>query len=36
MYLAGSIVLIATFLTLVGTFISDIILLISDPRVRYE
>ena len=36
MYLAGSIVLIMTFLTLVGTFISDIILAISDPRIRYE
>jgi peptide/nickel transport system permease protein len=36
MYLAGSIVLIVTFLTLVGTFISDVILLISDPRIRYE
>jgi peptide/nickel transport system permease protein len=36
MYLAGSIVFILTFLTLVGTFVSDIILVISDPRIRYE
>ena len=36
MYLAGSIVLILTMLTLIGTFISDIILAISDPRIRYE
>jgi peptide/nickel transport system permease protein len=36
MYLAGSIVFITTFFTLVGTFISDIILIISDPRIRYE
>jgi len=36
MYLAGSLVFILTFLTLVGTFISDIILAISDPRIRYE
>ena len=36
MYLAGSIVLILTFLTLVGTFLSDIILAVSDPRIRYE
>ncbi|MBT3273709.1 MAG: ABC transporter permease [Spirochaetales bacterium] len=36
MYLAGSIVLILTFLTLVGTFISDILLVISDPRIRYD
>ena len=36
MYLAGSIILIMTILTLIGTFISDIILAISDPRIRYE
>jgi peptide/nickel transport system permease protein len=36
MYLAGSIVLILTLLTLVGTFLSDIILAVSDPRIRYE
>jgi peptide/nickel transport system permease protein len=35
MYLAGSLIFILTFLTLVGTFISDIILAISDPRIRY-
>lgn len=36
MYLAGSIVLIQTFLMLVGTFISDILLVLADPRIRYE
>lgn len=36
MYLAGSLVLILTFLTLVGTFLSDIVLSISDLRIRYE
>jgi len=36
MYLAGSIMFILTVLTLVGTFISDIVLVISDPRIRYE
>ena len=36
MYLAGSLVLILTFLTLVGTFLSDIVLALSDPRIRYE
>lgn len=36
MYLAGSLVLILTFLTLVGTFLSDIVLAVSDPRIRYE
>lgn len=36
MYLAGSLVLILTFLTLVGTFLSDVVLAVSDPRIRYE
>lgn len=36
MYLAGSIVLILTLLTLIGTFISDLLLAWSDPRIRYE
>ena len=36
MYLAGSIVFILTVLTLLGTFISDIVLVISDPRIRFE
>jgi peptide/nickel transport system permease protein len=36
MYLAGSIVFITTVLTLVGTFISDIVLFIADPRIRFE
>lgn len=36
MYLAGSLVFILTVLTLVGTFISDIVLVIADPRIRYE
>ena len=36
MYLAGSLIFILTFLTLVGTFVSDIVLVIADPRIRYE
>lgn len=36
MYLAGSIVLILAFLTVVGTFISDLLLAWLDPRIRYE
>jgi peptide/nickel transport system permease protein len=36
MYLAGSLVFILTFLTLIGTFVSDIVLVIADPRIRYE
>lgn len=36
MYLAGSMVMMLSFLTLVGTLISDILLLWLDPRIRYE
>ncbi len=36
MYLAGSMVMMLSLLTLVGTLISDILLLWLDPRIRYE
>lgn len=36
MYLAGSSVMILAFLTVIGTFISDILLVWLDPRIRYE
>ena len=36
MYLTGSIVLILSTLTIVGTLVSDIVLAIMDPRIRYE
>ena len=36
MYLAGSMVMILSFLTVIGTLISDVLLLILDPRIRYE
>ncbi len=36
MYLAGSIVLILSALTIVGTLISDILLALADPRIRME
>jgi len=36
MYLAGSAVMIICFLTVIGTFISDILLIWVDPRIRYE
>lgn len=36
MYLAGSIVFILSVLTVVGTLISDILLVWLDPRIRYE
>ncbi len=34
MFLAGSIILILTALTLIGTLISDIVLALIDPRIR--
>lgn len=36
MYLAGSILLIYCFLTIVGTLISDVLLALVDPRIRME
>jgi len=36
MYLAGSMVMMLSVLTLVGTLVSDILLLWLDPRIRYE
>jgi peptide/nickel transport system permease protein len=36
MYLAGSILLIYAFLTVVGTLISDVLLAWLDPRIRVE
>jgi len=36
MYLAGSIVLFLCSLTVIGTFISDLMLAWLDPRIRYE
>jgi len=36
MYLAGSILLIYCFLTIVGTLISDVLLAWLDPRIRLE
>ena len=36
MYLAGSILLIYCFLTIVGTLLSDILLALLDPRIRME
>lgn len=34
MYLAGACILILTVMTVIGTFISDILLVIVDPRIR--
>ncbi len=36
MYLAGSIVMILSALTVIGTLLSDILLAWMDPRIRYE
>lgn len=36
MYLAGSLILILSILTLIGTLISDLLLAWVDPRIRYE
>jgi peptide/nickel transport system permease protein len=36
MYLAGSFILILSVLTVIGTLISDILLALLDPRIRYR
>jgi len=36
MYLAGSCVMILSGLTVVGMFISDILLAVMDPRIRFD
>ena len=35
MYLAGSIIMIFAFLTVIGTLVSDILLALADPRIRF-
>jgi peptide/nickel transport system permease protein len=36
MYLAGAVLLIYSFLTIVGTLLSDVLLAMIDPRIRME
>ena len=36
MYLAGTLILLLSGLTITGTFISDMLLVILDPRIRME
>lgn len=36
MYLAGAFVLLLSILTVIGTLISDILLVMVDPRIRYD
>jgi peptide/nickel transport system permease protein len=36
MYLAGSFLLVLSALTIIGTFLSDLLLAWLDPRIRYQ
>jgi peptide/nickel transport system permease protein len=36
MYLAGSLILLLSFLTVIGTLISDVLLAMIDPRIRMQ
>jgi peptide/nickel transport system permease protein len=36
MYLAGTFIMLLAFLTVIGTFISDVLLAWVDPRIRFE
>ncbi len=36
MYLAGSFIMILSVLTVIGTLISDILLVLLDPRIRFK
>jgi peptide/nickel transport system permease protein len=36
MYLAGAMILIYCTLVIIGTFISDMLLMLIDPRIRLE
>ena len=35
MYLSGACIMILAFMTILGTFISDVLLALVDPRIRY-
>ena len=36
MFMAGSIVMMLSILTIIGTMISDMLLVLVDPRIRFE
>ena len=36
MFLAGAVILILSLLTIIGTLVSDILLALLDPRIRYQ
>jgi peptide/nickel transport system permease protein len=36
MYLAGSMILVLSVATMIGTLLSDVLLALLDPRIRYQ
>lgn len=36
MYLAGSMLMVLSLLSIIGTLVSDLLLIVLDPRIRYE
>ena len=36
MFLAGAMIMLLSFLTIIGTFLSDLLLTLVDPRIRYD
>jgi peptide/nickel transport system permease protein len=36
MFMAGGVIFLLTALTLIGTFLSDMVLAVADPRIRFE
>jgi peptide/nickel transport system permease protein len=36
MYLAGSMLMVLSLLGIFGTLVSDLLLLVLDPRIRYR
>ena len=36
MFLAGSFIMLLSILTVIGTLVSDLLLIVVDPRIRFE
>ena len=36
MFLAGSFIMLLSILTVIGTLVSDLLLVVADPRIRFE
>ena len=36
MFLAGSFIMLLSILTVIGTLLSDVLLVLLDPRIRFE